>query len=250
MTRRADRRAFLERSIVDLDEEHDAGDLSDVDHARLRADYERRLASLDGNRSGPPTVRPSRRSLGTRIAIGSGVLVFAVAAGVLMAQSLGRRSATGNITGADVASGDDGSGTSGDDRQADLPEALTRCFDLPSSDALSCYIAYTRANPTDPDGFLYFGLFSVSQGMQSGNDELFTGGETFLRRALDLDPGKVEARVNLAVLLERTGRDDEARAELDQLDGSELPADLQTLVDFVERNLADGGGGSTSTTAG
>jgi hypothetical protein len=184
------------------------------------------------------------------------VLVFAVAAGVLMAQSLGRRSATGNITGADVAGGDegsgttDGSGTDGRDRQADLPEALTRCFDLPSAEALSCYIAYTRANPSDPDGFLYFGLFSVSQGMQSGNDELFTGGETFLRRALDLDPGKVEARVNLAVLLERTGRDDEARAELDQLGGTELPADLQTLVDFVERNLADGGDGSTTTTAG
>jgi cytochrome c-type biogenesis protein CcmH/NrfG len=238
MTGRAERRAFLERSLADLDEEHAAGDLSDDDHARLRADYERRLAALDGSRPQPSPARPARRSAGARLAIGTGVLVFAVGAGVLLAQSLGRRSATGNITGADVAADGGSAGTDGTDPAADLPEALTRCFDLPSADALTCYIAYTRANPSDPQGFLYFGLFSVRQGMQSGNEELFGGGETFLRRALDLDPTLVEARVNLAVLLERTGRDDEARAELDQLAGTELPADLQSLVAFVERNLA------------
>jgi hypothetical protein len=242
MAGRADRRAFLEQSLADLDEEHDAGDLSDADHARLRADYERRLALLDGRRGSAPATRPARRSVGARIAIGGGVLVFAVAAGVLMAQSLGRRSATGNITGADVAGGVDGSGTTdGGNGQPDLPEALSRCFDLPSADALGCYIDYTRANPADPQGFLYFGLFSVRQGMQSGNEELFSGGETFLRRALELDPSLLEARVNLVVLLERTGRDDEARAELDQLGDAELPGDLQALVDFVEGNLAAGG---------
>jgi hypothetical protein len=172
------------------------------------------------------------------------VLGFAVLAGVLVAQSAGRRGAGDTITGADLGGGNEGPSTT----EAELPDALRSCFDLAGREALNCYIAYTRANPDDPDGFLYFGLYSVNQGLQSDSPELLSGGETFLRRALEIDPGKLEARVNLAVLLERLGRDDEARAELAHLDGVDVPADLQPLVDFVEGNLE--AAATTSTTLG
>jgi hypothetical protein len=237
LTTRADRRAFLEQSLLDLEEEHEAGDLADDDYVRLRADYERRLAVLDGR--APAAPRPPRRSPATRAAIGVGIGAFAVVAGVLLAQAVGRRGADGNITGADVGRTGDGSTTTAP-AGPDVPEALAACFPLAAGDAFDCYIAYTRANPDDPAGFLYFGLFSVQQGLQSESDELLSGGETFLRRALELDPTMVEARVNLAVLLERTGRDDEARVELDALAGEDLPEDLQQLVDFVESNLGAG----------
>jgi hypothetical protein len=235
----SDRRAFLERSLADLEEEHDAGDLAEDDYTRLKADYERRLAVLDGRARPRPAPPASPRPVWQRATVVGGVVAFAVLAGVLLAGAVGRRSADGTITGADV-----GGTESTAPATPELPDALGRCLDLSGSDAFDCYISYTRANPGDADGFLYFGVYAVSQGVASGSDELLSGGETFLRRALEIDPGKVEARVNLAVLLERTGRGEEARAELDLLDGVELPADLQRLVEFVEANLAgDGGGG-------
>jgi hypothetical protein len=247
----SERREFLERSLVDLDEEHDAGDLSDEDHARLRAEYEERLAILDGRRKRPaagsvPTERPAWQ----RIATWGGVAVFALVAGFLLAQYAGRRDAGDNITGIDVGGGDDPVTAPAVD------EALSRCFDLPGGEAIGCFIDYTEANPQDPDGFLYFGLFSINQGLQSDTPELLSGGETFLRRALELDPELHEARVNLAVFLERTGRDDEAAAEMAQLVGVDLPDDLEQLAEFVRSNLAETtttappDPGSTTTTAG
>ena len=237
MTRSAERRSFLEGSLDDLEEEHAAGDLSDADYERLRTDYLRRLAELD--RGPAPAARPAHRSTTSRVVRGLGVVAFAVLAGVLLAQAVGRRSPGGTITGIDVA-GRGRPTTTTAPAEPEVADDLARCFALATGEAFDCYIAYTRANPDDADGFLYFGLFSVQQGLQSDSEELLSGGETFLRRALEIDPAKLAARVNLAVLLERTGRDDEARAELAQLDGVELPDDLQALVDFVESNLEPG----------
>jgi hypothetical protein len=236
-----ERRDFLERSLVDLDEEHDAGDLSDDDHARLRAEYEERLAILDGTKKRPAvTAAATPRPAWHRIATWGGVAAFALVAGILLAQYAGRRTADQNITGIDVG---------GEGEPVTTPEVdpdLARCFDLTGGDALECYLAYTDANPEDAEGFLYFGLFSINQGLQGDIPELLSGGETFLRRALLLDPELHEARVNLAVFLERTGRDDEAVDELAQLTGVELPDDLQQLVEFVQRNLAEPAGSTTT----
>ena len=239
-----ERREFLERSLVDLDEEHDAGDLSDEDHARLRAEYEERLAILDGTKRRPAaTAVATPRPAWHRIATWGGVAAFALVAGILLAQYAGRRTADQNITGIDVG---------GEGEPVTTPEVdpdLARCFDLTGGDALECYLAFTDANPGDADGFLYFGLFSINQGLQGDIPELLSGGETFLRRALLLDPELHEARVNLAVFLERTGRDDEAAQELAQLAGVDLPDDLAQLVEFVQRNLAEGEGSTTTTAA-
>jgi hypothetical protein len=236
-----ERRDFLERSLADLDEEHDAGDLSDEDHARLRAEYEERLAILDGTKKRPAATATSPRPAWHRIATWGGVAAFALVAGILLAQYAGRRTADQNITGIDVG---------GEGEPVTTPEVdpdLARCFDLTGGEALECYLAYTDANPEDAEGFLYLGLFSINQGLQGDIPELLSGGETFLRRALLLDPELHEARVNLAVFLERTGRDDEAADELAQLAGVELADDLQQLVAFVQRNLAEGEGSTTTT---
>lgn len=238
-----ERRAFLERSIADLDAEHAAGDLSDEDHARLRAEYEERLAVLEGRRRPPREAAPAGpRPVWQRIATWGGVAAFAVVAGLLLAQYAGRRTAGQNITGTDVG-GDDPVTT------PQVDEALARCFDLAGSEAFDCYIDYTRANPADARGFLYFGLYSINQGLATDTPELLSGGETFLQRALDLDPDLHEARVNLAVFLERTGRDQEAAELLAPLEGVALPDELQQLADFVRSNLGDGSTTTSTTTA-
>ena len=239
----SERREFLERSLADLDEEHDAGDLSDDDHARLRAEYEERLAILDGRRRRPAGEAPGTpRPAWQRIATWGGVAAFAFVAGILLAQYAGRRGADDSITGIDVGGDDPVTAPAIDDE-------LSRCFDIAGGEAIECFIDYTQANPQDPDGFLYFGLFSINQGLQTDTPELLSGGETFLRRALELDPELHEARVNLAVFLERTGRDDEAAAELAFVEGVDLPDDLEQLAEFVRSNLAEATT-TTTTTAG
>ena len=236
----SERREFLERSLADLDEEHDAGDLSDDDHARLRAEYEERLAVLDGRRKRPAAGVGAHR-----------------AAGLAADRHVGRRGRVRRSWPASCSPSTSDAATPATTSPAStsapattavtapaVDEALSRCFDLPGGEAIGCFIDYTEANPQDPDGFLYFGLFSINQGLQSDTPELLSGGETFLRRALELDPELHEARVNLAVFLERTGRDDEAAAEMAQLVGVDLPDDLEQLAEFVRSNLAE-----TTTTA-
>ena len=240
-------RAFLERSLADLDDELAAGDLDAADHARLKADYRRRLVALDQPRSkkakAPAPPPRSNRTLAS-VAL---IAVLAVVSGVLLAQGVGRRGAGDNVTGIDLSPEDAAAGpaTTG----TTLPGDLVACLEATGSAAVSCFIDYTRLHPDDARGFMQFGLFSISQGLELDNDDLLSGGESFLRRAMEIDPTLLDARANLAVFLERTGRDDDAREVLAPLAGQELTPEIQQLVDFVEQNLADGGP-TTATTGG
>lgn len=236
MSGRAAERAFLERSLADLDDELAAGDLDPDDHARLRADYRRRLAALDQPRPKRPGAAPSR---GRRpLAALAVITLLAVVSGVLLAQAVGRRGAGDNVTGIDLSPEEAASSSPG--TATTLPLDLQACVEGTGSEAVQCFIDYTREHPDDARGFMDFGLFSISQGLELQNDDLLSGGESFLRRAMQIDPTLLEARVNLAVFLERTGRDDEAREALAPLEGQELDPELQQLVDFVEGNLAEG----------
>lgn len=211
-------REFLERSLTDLDREYAAGDLERVDYERLRADYERRLRG-----EGPPPRPPARRSL-VLLSVAFVVLV-AVAAGVLVARAAGRREDGRSITGGDSVPSAS--------TPATIPAELARCRPLEGGEAIDCYTAYTEANPDDPDGFMEFGLFAVNAGLAAQRTELLNAGESFLRRALDIDPGHLPARTYLAVLLERTDRAEEAAAECERLAAADVPAELTQLVDLA-----------------
>ena len=95
-------RAFLLRSLTDLEREHDAGDIDDHDHASLRDGYTVRAAAvlraIDEKQETVPSAPPTRRTgrLGVFAAL---VVVGAIAAGVLVARSAGQRTGTDTITG-------------------------------------------------------------------------------------------------------------------------------------------------------
>lgn len=207
---------FLERSLADLEREHEAGDLTDRHYRQLKADYERRL------RGEAPLPRPgARRSL--VVASVAFVVVVAVAAGVLVARSAGRRAIGATFTGNAAV-------TTPALAPAPVDEDLARCATLEGTEAIDCYTGYTEANPDDPEGWMRFGLFAVNAGVQGDSDELLTAGETFLERAVGLDPDAVEPRVYLAVLLERTGQTDRLAEECTALATADVPTDLSELV--------------------
>lgn len=227
-------REFFERSLADLEREHAAGDITDDDYRRLRDKYRRRL------KGEPSSPRPPARPALVVASVGFVVLV-AVLAGVLVARSAGRRVEGGTITGGGpVATAPaPGTGSAGPEAQAaDLDPELARCAALAAGEAIDCYSAYTSAHPDDPDGFTQFGLFAIQAGMANGSDDLLDAGKTFLERALVLDPNAVEARVFLAVVLNRTGGPEAAAAECERLAGADIPAGMADLV-----NLACGGTG-------
>lgn len=217
-------REFLERSIEDLDRELAAGDLAPEDHRRLRERYERRL------RGEAPPPRPRARP-GLVAASVAFVVVVAVAAGVLLARSAGRREPGQTFTGNSPSASTTAPPASGPG--STLPEDLARCSTLDGPEAIDCFTAYTRAHPDDPDGFTQFGLFAIAAGMANGSDQLYDAGESFLRRALELDADDVTARVYLAVVLDRLGRPEEAAAECTRLAGADVPADLAPLLDLA-----------------
>ena len=90
-------------------------------------------------------------------------------------------------------------------------------MELEGGDAIDCFTAYTDAHPDDPAGFTQFAIFAIQAGMANDSQQLFDAGESFLERALELDAGAVDARVYLAVLLDRTGRAEDAAVECERL---------------------------------
>jgi cytochrome c-type biogenesis protein CcmH/NrfG len=215
-------REFLERSLADLEAEHLAGDLSDRDYEELKARYERRL------RGEPAPARPPVRR-GHVAAAMAFVVVVGVAAGVLVARESGRRQPGDTVTGGVPTPSTEAAAPA-----PSLPDDLARCLGLDGSEAITCYTDYTEAHPDDPDGFTQFGAFAIQAGLASGgNQELYDAGEAFLRRALDLDPAATTARAYLAVLLNRTGRADEAATECGRLDADTLGPDLRPLYDLA-----------------
>ena len=94
-------RRFLLRSLDDLDREHAAGDVDEVDFVALRDGYTARAAevlhAIELDRLAAAPTRPRR--LGRASLTSLAVLVVAAGAGVLVARSSGERAATGSLTG-------------------------------------------------------------------------------------------------------------------------------------------------------
>jgi tetratricopeptide (TPR) repeat protein len=148
-----DERDFLLRSLRDLEVEHDAGDITDDDFARLRDEYTLRAAKA--LRAVEPAPRPSRGRSPRLVALAVlGVLGVAITAGVLVAQSSGERVAGRSITG--VAP------------PTVPPDDLTRARQLFSErnylEALKLYDAVLAREPNNVEALAYRGwlLFQAS----------------------------------------------------------------------------------------
>lgn len=180
-------RDHLLSSLDDLEREHDAGDLDDVDHDALKDDYTARAAevlrAIDEQRA---LVRPARRSMsrGRVWAITAGVLVVAVGAGVLVARSAGQRGG-GTLTG------------NGDGLREQLAACQPLAFRSPAK-GVSCYQKILDRSPDNVDALTY-------QGWALIRDDRVEEGAKNLARVVQIDPDYPDARVFRAVVLARAG---------------------------------------------
>ena len=227
-----EQREFLLRSLEDLEREHDAGDLDEADYLALRDDYTARAAAALRTEAKPPVRRPARRN--RALLLLAGLLAFAALAGVLVAQSSGRRD-----------SGDIATGSIDQSITEKLNEAR-RCFNERDADCtIELYDEVLADQPDNAEALTYKGWAQFT---------LLDDTETALATLIDAataHPDYPDVHAFLAVLFARSGLLQQASNELDRLDALDPPPDLlaqiEGLREQIDRALASA---STSTTAG
>jgi hypothetical protein len=196
-----EQRAFLRQSLRDLEREHDAGDLDDVDYDTLKHDYEARLQSVeravDEGKAEYASTRVERSRTRT-YAIVAGVVVFALLCGFGVARSAGRRDASSSITGEITKTA----------RERNI-ECLTLATD-DSQKAIDCYTKVLADAPNNVESLTYRGWVKFLNGDASGVQDL--------QSAVMIDGTYPDVHAFLAVVLFRAGCASDAQAELTRLD--------------------------------
>jgi cytochrome c-type biogenesis protein CcmI len=226
-----EQRAFLRRSLADLDREHEAGDLDETDFTALHADYEDRLAALsaaiDDGKAAFATA--PRRGPGRTALIVGLVAVFAVACGFGVAQLAGRRTVTDTATG---------------DSRTDPRTLLTQCLSEINGDVtatVACYDGVLKVDPTNVEAQTY------KAGIQLMANNDLTQMSTLID-VVTADPTYPDAHAFLAVGFDRIGSLDSALAELHKLDTLNTSPFIKDLVSGLRADL-EATAASTTTTA-
>jgi tetratricopeptide (TPR) repeat protein len=225
-------REFLLRSLEDLEREHEAGDLDDVDYAALKDDYTARAAAVLRSERTSPTP-PRRRSSRGVIAI-AGVVAFAVVAGLLVAQASGRRDEGDTVTGSVSQS---------------VTEKLNeagRCFSEGDADcAIELYDEVLVDQPTNAEALTYKGWAQYAL-LGDAEAALAT-----LIEAASANRDYPDVHAFLAIVFFRNGLLQQASNELDRLDALDPPPDLVAQIEGLREQVdAALAAVATTTTAG
>lgn len=221
-----EQRAFLFRSLDDLDAEHAEGNIDDASFARLRADYTARCAQVLNRLDGAEDAHSDERDeisagaptgMRRRVVVGLAVVAFAAVVSIALANGLGARLPGETITGnqgSDSQSANPAAGSQADQLRAaikarpddaSLRLALARLLmgraNYPG--ALIQFQAASRIAPTNPEPFAYSGWLLRLQGFPAQ-------GLTLLDRALTVSPEYPDARFFKGVILLRDRSDPDA----------------------------------------
>lgn len=220
-------RAFLRRSLDDLEREHDAGDLDERDYETLRRDYESRVASveraIDGERS---ALGSAPRPPWTRTA--AVVLVVALAAsgaGLAVAATSGSRRPGETVT--------------GDIREVStdrLTEAVALAQEGRVAEALRIYEEVLAEDPENVRALLDRGLLRLQAGQATQSDSLLQAGRESIEQALVLRPDDPEALFYLGLAQRLQGDVPGATATLQRaLEHDPPPALAAQIQDALTR---------------
>ena len=209
-------RDFLLRSLDDLDDEFNAGDLDENDHAALADDYTRRLAevvrAIEDERAAFEQID---NSLDTRQRVLTviGIVVLAVLAGLLLARASGFRSPDDSTTG-DIRQSSSGL----------LAEADTLTREGLWPEAIEVYDEVLDVAPGNVEALTYRGWLTA----RLGDDEAAL---VDLAEAVAVDPTYPDARVFSAIVLDNQQRFTEAASELAVFDSIDPPDEMLMLVE-------------------
>jgi tetratricopeptide (TPR) repeat protein len=201
-------RSFLLRSLEDLDREHEAGDLSDEDHALLRDRYVARAASVLRTMEEPePTAVPHRedrsrpvaqrvRSLPRRrLVVVVGLVVLVLGAVVwFVTQRTGERLPGETLTGSVALS-------SAQQTSRTLAQAETLERQGNVVEALRLYASVLRAHPDQEEALAEAGWLEYEAGAQARNATLLSDGEGQEKKAVAVDRAAYAPHLYLGSML-------------------------------------------------
>jgi tetratricopeptide (TPR) repeat protein len=207
-----DERDHLLASLEDIEREHSAGDLDEADYTALKDDYTVRAAEVIEaieRRRRPGATAPTGRRRGRTMLVTTGVLVFGLSAGMLVARSAGQRG-DAPITG--------GLGS----LRAELSQCRAASLESPAA-GIDCYGKILENAPGNAEALTYRGWAYV-------RDDRVEEGGRLLARAVEADPDYPDARVFSAVVAARAGDYERAADEIDRFyRNGPSPAAIQVL---------------------
>jgi tetratricopeptide (TPR) repeat protein len=215
-------RDHLLASLEDLEREFAAGDMDEVDYRELKDDYTVRTAevlrAIEEQRVLHQRAEPARAGRGRALLVTAGVLLFAVVAGVLVAQGSGQRG-SGPISG----------GIS--NLRAELARCQQASFQDPAG-GVECYDELLEDAPENVEALTYHGWALIRDGR-------IPQGAEQLERAVRIDPDYPDVRVFRAIVAARAGDHPAAAEEIDRFYRSDpAPAAVQILQSQgLEREL-------------
>jgi hypothetical protein len=226
-----DQREFLLASLADLEREHDAGDLDDVDYAELRDDYTARAAetlrAIDEHRTAFAEARRPRSLKRTVLVVG-GVALFALVSGVAVAASLGARKPGG------VSSGGVTTKQTTSQRAQACIAKMDRTGAQPKP-AINCFQAVLHDDPGNAVALTWLGwqvsLASEVAGLSpSDRVKLQGAAAAFEDRAVRADPDYSYARAFRAVIAYRNGDPAKAKQYLAEFQAHDPSADAVAVI--------------------
>lgn len=196
--------AYLRRSLEDLESEHEAGDIAEVEYARLKSSYSSRLARAEGElarepfeESAPAPARPagSRRlypqSRRARLVTGWSAFLCFLLAALLLSLSL-------------AAAGPFSTGPSLSTNER-VQIMLAEASELGSSGqmglALSTYAKVLALRPRQPEALAGAGWLSRIVGLSSHDPSMVREGDAEIEAAVRSDPGYAIGRAYDGVML-------------------------------------------------
>lgn len=245
-----EQRDFLLRSLSDLDREHDAGDLEDEDYQTLKDDYTARAAdvlrALDEQRAAFDDARKPR-SVGRTLAWVAGVAVFAVIAGVTVANAMGARKAGESSSG----------GVSVEQTNTQKANACIPKIQSAPDEAAKCFETILKKDQQNVVALTWSAwLYSLVSESLDGTDKTTYQALAAVRLddAVAVDPDYSYARAFRAVVAYRNGRFEDAQTFLQEFKDNDPAADAVAIIDQMglEANLQqaieDGATSSTTST--
>lgn len=174
-------RDFLLRSLLDLEREHAAGDLSDDDYRELKSRYETKLTAASVSDERPQETVIRHRTGRTVLSVAL-VAAVAVGAGWGVAQWSGSREP-----------GEQVSGSIPSTSAEQLAEAATLAGQGEVLEALKLYDAVLEENPEDVAALTYKGWLLRNVGAANEEPELAQRGVELIEQATQIDPTYSEA---------------------------------------------------------
>ena len=208
-----DERDFLRRSLQDAAREHEAGDLSDEDHAVLVARDRARLAEVEAELAalGPERPEPeeapadvARRPslpLWRKAGIVAACLLIATGAVILVTHFVQARepgqSSSGSVTLSQAQL-----------MAQQLEQALTLNNEGNTKGALELYDKVLTEDPSDPAALAYAGYLQWNVGSAAHVAALVQIGRAEIAKAVSVSPSYSEAHLFLGLVLENQDHDD------------------------------------------